>query len=411
MHSSLRRGLALMAVVLAMLAVLATTSPSVAAPVQPYAAGSATSTPKVITAGHRSELITTDIDLGTFIGTQTTGWIVVLNTSGADAQLTLRVFHENSTFGVELHPEKEVVTIPAHSRTAVPIVSLCEGYDGVTTFGVFGTPSADLTVMSASITVLAMTHAGNPITGYMENYQPAPVGGKPLLALSRVFQVKAPPAPVNGPFVMGWAVVDAPQMISGRQRASLDFLVDGKVVGTASGIVGPDRSLILPIGFNGDGFSAGKHVIAVRVRQSAGGLVFRSSFANAIGLPGSGAIPSATANGAGTALAVGTHAKQFLPASLTAASTGDAWMGGWIELRNTTGHAIAATVQATMGGDAEGPPVTVTVPANAYVSVPFGFLCDGEPAGNLDFGVTVLGSEVGLRYTGHGHLEAWDLLE
>ena len=72
MHSSLRRGLALMAVVLAMLAVLATTSPSVAAPVQPYAAGSATSTPTLITAGHRSTLITTDIDLGSFIGTQTT---------------------------------------------------------------------------------------------------------------------------------------------------------------------------------------------------------------------------------------------------------------------------------------------------------------------------------------------------
>jgi hypothetical protein len=114
---------------------------------------------------------------------------------------------------------------------------------------------------------------------------------------------------------------------------------------------------------------------------------------------------------AGAPAVVGTHAKQYLSASLNAAATGDAWMGGWIELVNTTGHAITATVQATMGGDAEGPPIVITVPGNGYVSVPFGLLCTGEPAGDLDFGVSVLASALGLRYTGHGHLEAWDLLD
>jgi hypothetical protein len=410
MHSTLRRGLSLMAAAAAIAAVLATTAPSVAAPPPPYSTGATTSTPTLLTGGVGAKVLTTDIDLSSFFGTQVTGWVDVLNSGATDVQILLRVYHEQSG-SIEFHPEREVVTVPARTRIAIPIASLCGGYYGTTEFGIFAKPTGNVTIEAASMTVLAMTRAGVPITGYMENYQPVAVGGKPVMVLSRVFNIAAPPAPVVGPFVMGWATLDAPQMLTGRQRASLDYLIDGQVVGTASGIIGPDRTLVLPIGFNGDGLAAGKHVLAVRARQSTGGLVFRSSFANAITLPGSGAIPSTTANGLGSSMAIPTHAKQYLSASLNAASTGDAWMGGWIELRNTTAHAITATVQATMVGDPEGPAVVVTVPANGYLSVPFGLLCDGEPAGQLDFGVEVSGSALGLRYTGHGHVEAWDLLD
>ncbi len=84
-------------------------------------------------------------------------------------------------------------------------------------------------------------------------------------------------------------------------------------------------------------------------------------------------------------------------------------MGGWIGLNNTTDKPLRVTVQAAMGGGAEGPALQVTVPKHGRLAVPFGLVCNAEPAGSMTLDVLVSSNGSGVSYTGDGNLSSWSV--
>src|SRR5205085_10579735 len=117
------------------------------------------------------------------------------------------------------------------------------------------------------------------------------------------------------------------------------------------------------------------------------GMKARTAFLSVFAFPKDGSIGQASVNGDGKLHPLTTKAQPALSTSIQTSAKSDAWMGSWLTLQNTTANKRTVTIQSTMGGDPEGPPVRVTLPPHGVTTILAGLLCDEEPLGTLNFEV------------------------
>jgi len=332
--------------------------------------------------------------------------------------VTLTFFHKNKAGLQDLHKENEVVTVPAKSHVTVPVGMQCDALSmDDWEFGVFAKPSASMTVAAATQTVLAMgTDIPNAFAKRIsKNSVSLTTTPQTILQTSVDFGDGSVAQPTVGPSVtttwhalaQGWVNV-----VGGKTGANvkLDYYMDSAYMGSINQIIGPDKPTSVPLGFICDGAFTGQHSFTVKASHGSGGgegMVARTAFMTIAGFADGSVMPTNGWDGDGQPVALTSSPKQLLAGELKTAQVSDAWMGGWLTLQNTADKARVVTVQAAMGGEAEGPPLLVTLPKHSLISVPFGLLCDGEPAGTLNFDVKVSASATGVKWNGDGHVSVW----
>lgn len=372
-----------------------------------------------LNGGVRTKVLSTFLTTSDKRDVQVTGWIDLNNTSASAVKVTLTFFHKNKAGLQDLHKENEVVTVPAHSHLSVPVGMQCDALSlDDWEFGVFATPSAaGITVTAATQTVLAMgTDIPNGFAKRLsKNAVTLTATPKTILQTSvdfgdgSVFQPSINPSVTStwNAIAQGWMNV-----VGGKTGSSvkLDYYMDSAYMGSITQIIGPDKPASVPLGFICDGAFTGQHNFTVMASHGSGGgegMSARTGFMTIAGFADGSVMPTNGWDGDGQPVALTTKAQQLLSGELTTSAVSDAWMGGWITLENTADKARVVTVQAAMGGEAEGPPLLVTVPKHGKLSVPFGLLCDGEPAGTLGFDVMMSASANGVKWNGDGHVSVW----
>ncbi len=342
-----------------------------------------------------------------------TGWVNLLNSSSSGLKVTLSFYH--SIKGQRtVHTENEVVNVAAHSRLAVPFGMQCNELGaGSYEFGVLAKPTANVTLESATETVLGLSSPGT--SGYLPNAMATrtshlSLGATAKSVLRATLTVgsmgRSQVSFTNNVLAQGWVNV-----VGGSRKTTikLDYYMDNQLMGSVSQIVGPDQPVSIPFSLVCNGVTAGDHVFSVKLTAGLAGPNTRSGFLSVAGLPTDGTIPNASFNGDGTPVALGTKVTQLLQTKLDTAQVSDVWMGGWIGLNNTTDKPLRVTVQAAMGGGAEGPALQVTVPKHGRLAVPFGLVCNAEPAGSMTLDVLVSSNGSGVSYTGDGNLSSWSV--
>ena len=384
--------------------------PAMAASGPPHGGGVVTQ-PVQLRANTRSVAVSKIVATGDTRNVLVTGWVNLFNSSASGLKVTLSFYH--TIKGQQsIHTEKEVVYVAAHSYLTVPVGMQCNELGaGSYEFGVMAKPTGNITLQSASLTVVGLGSPGN--TSYLPNAfatrtRQLKLQTSPTTVLQTTLTVGAAglasvASPTNA-LGQGWVNV-----IGGSKKSTikLDYYMDSQLMGSVSQIVGPDQPVSIPFALLCNGLSAGNHVFTVKLTASFAGPITRSGFLSVAGLPTDGTIPNSSFNGDGKPVALGTKVTQLLQAKLDTTQVSDVWMGGWIGLNNSTNKPRTVTVQAAMGGGAEGPALRVTVPKHGRLAVPFGLLCNGEPAGSMTLDVLVTSSGPGVSYTGDGNLSSW----
>jgi hypothetical protein len=393
---------------LALLVVGVSPAPSLAVNVQPHA-GTVVSDPVQLTANKTTTVVESTLTTGETLNIQMTGWISLSNPGAKTVTVTLQAFMVEDG-AVEIVGPDLQATVAARSHTAVPVGLLCDGEPaGAYEVGVQATPSGPLVVTGATQTVIGLSSPGQAVE-YLPNASVTSSGKVPVGALGTTVLETTLEIPASATHVItenvlaqGWANVT-----SASKKAApvtLDYFMDGVWMASSRDIVGPDRPSSLPVGILCDGAMPGQHTFTVQLRTEVTGVTFRSGFLSVIGMPTNDQIPNVH-DELTQSVPLGSGPTPALAAELTVDAPSDTWMGGWLEVENPTGRKATVTVQTTMGGETDGPPVVVTLAAKSKSSVPVGLLCNGEPAGTFALGVTVSSSTAGLTVTG-GALQAW----
>jgi hypothetical protein len=342
------------------------------------------------------------------------GWLDLSNPTASSLEATITFYHRLKGGQPDFHHEKQVISIGAHEQVSVPAVIGCNGLPaGSYEFGAYLKPTADVLLNSASLTTLGM---GSDMPSALNTRNKSiTMSTSPTKVLQATLNVPAaastaaPNAPSGSPnaLAQGWV-----NFLNGNVNAAAKLLyyMDGNEMGSISEAVSPGQAFSMFFLLKCNGLSAGSHVFTVKAEFSAVGStrpVAKFGVLSIASLPSDGSFPNAGAQGNGTPVALNNKTQQFLSTTLAIAKGSDVWMGGWVGLNNTTGSPITVHVQAAMGGDAEGPPLNVTVPKHGQIDVPFGILCTAEPGGTLTLDVVLSASASGVRFTGDGNLAAW----
>jgi len=356
-----------------------------------------------------TELLTTDTRDVTV-----SGWIDFINSSGSSVKLTLTFFHKGK-LGKSVHKEDEIVTVPAGAHVTVPVGMQCDALSmDDWEFGVFVKPTADITVATASQTAFA--HRTGLPTGFAKrtsaNAITLTTSPKTILQADVDFGGSSLSGAGASVVATNWRALAEGwvNVVGGSQKSTLklDYYMDNSYMGSIDQIIGPDQPVGVPLGFQCDGAFTGMHTFTVKASAGpGGGPRVRSGFVSIAGFADGSVMPATGWDGDGQPVALTTKPQQLMKGSITTSASSDVWMGGWLTLQNTTDKKRVVTIQAAMGGEADGPALKVTVAKHGLVTVPFGLLCDLIQPGTVSLDLLVSASALGVQWTGDGHTSGW----
>jgi len=399
---------------LAALASILLASPSAAANGTPPHDGSTLAKPIGLSGTSWTTVLSSALQTSQKRNLQASGWLDLVNTGSKPVTVTLRFFDKPKGGPIDIHPGRERVTVPAHSRASAPVLLLCNGEPaGSYALGVQGRSSGPVTVRSGSETALALPAPGTgaylPNAGVVRTTAMA-IGQSDSTVMKTILSngsatSTAAVQPVNA---LVATAIDI-QGASKRTTVTLDYYMDGTRMGTLHQTVPANAYNAILAYFLCNEVPAGDHVFSVMARADIPGPHAVLGNLTVVGLPTAGVIPNNAAFGDGSVHSLSTKPQPFLKQTLKTGSVSDVWMGGWLTIHNPSDKPAVVTVQAAMGGGAEGPSVVVTAPARSTTSVPVGLLCNGEPAGSSVLELLVSSNIIGPDFNGDGVLASFAL--
>ncbi|GAB3050922.1 hypothetical protein GCM10027053_07660 [Intrasporangium mesophilum] len=367
---------------------------------------------QTLKAGSPTIVGSVTVSTGAASRVSTTGWVTVTNAGKKIA--TVKV-HGVEIVGPDVPanivgPDLVAVVDPGVSAVLpVGIVGPDHPVGGDVTVGVEAAANVAVTVAAGAMTALAVPASeGDPALPNASAMTTGEVslGTKAALVLDSKLELSSQdPLGTMDALTQGWVSFVNRGKKSGT--VTVDYLVDDVTMWSISAIVGPDRPTYLPIALLRNGFASGTHHFGLNVRSSVAGVALSSGQLAVLGLPTTGAVPHGDAT-VESPVALTTQQAKVLGASMVTDVVADIWMGGSVLVTNGGSKPATVTLQPQMGPDPEGPAVVVTVASRTSVSVPFGFLCDAEPAGKQSLDLAASASAPGVSVAA-GQVQAWAL--